>query len=60
MDFLPQLRAGTGSFHVKNLLSLNTTEFTYHMSYIVAKENFVICFDSLRHPLPTSRLFSLL
>ena len=60
MDFLSQLRAGTGSFHVKNVLSLNTTDFTYYLSYIVAKENFVICFHSLRHPLPTSRLFLLL
>ena len=39
---LKSLRAGAGSFYVKNLPSWNNTNFTQYLSYIIAMKSFVI------------------
>ena len=55
MNFLPPFRAGTVSCYVKKSPSRNSTDFTYYLSYIIAKKDFVMFFHALRHLLPTSR-----
>ena len=54
MDFLPQFYAGTDSFYVKKIPTLNNTDFTYYLSYRC--KNFILRFKAFTYlSLPISR-----
>ena len=42
-------------FYIKNLLSWNTTDLTYYLSYVIAMKNFSIFFYALTDPFLTTR-----